>query len=291
MISNWHKVKLVKSSSSNSATPLLKPQKHVDSLKIKECSKYAQEFESELNKAFNQFKKQLADLNQKRESIREDILSLRLQLKENSDEMETYKKNLEGLAKQKIRLNAKNQPEIARLLHRKRSIRDEIDRKQADFLLESEDLANEISSKNKLLQTLDAESIHVRQEVVALKEALAAHYVQLLKDGRDTRFEGLCWIVQKLWALSQRVSKNQFPNFLDENSINVILILAIKNKETEDILALSYHQKYSDSGQISERTYDRQTDKWNRIHSRLAQEATSLRIKQAVTTGINKKKS
>jgi hypothetical protein len=61
-----------------------------------------------------------------------------------------------------------------------------------------------------------------------MKQVLLAHYHKLLKDGRDTRIEGIIWIIKEILLLGSNVILSHLPNFLDEKCImylfNVTLI-------------------------------------------------------------------
>ena len=52
-----------------------------------------------------------------------------------------------------------------------------------------------------------------------VKKELLLHYHLLLKDGKDTRKEGLVWIIQAIWNLKSNVMLSYIPKFLDEKLI------------------------------------------------------------------------
>ena len=70
-----------------------------------------------------------------------------------------------------------------------------------------------------------------------LKNKLLTYYHKILLEGRDTRSEGLCWVIKAIWNLESEVILSYLPNFLDENSIMflfdvriIILILLYLNE-------------------------------------------------------------
>ena len=52
-----------------------------------------------------------------------------------------------------------------------------------------------------------------------IREKLLVHYHQILYEGKDTRNEGLSWIIMKIWNLNSNVMLNFLPTFLDEECI------------------------------------------------------------------------
>ena len=69
-----------------------------------------------------------------------------------------------------------------------------------------------------------------------LKEELLVHYHRLLSEGKDTRKEGLSWIILAIWNLKSNVLLSYLPKFLDQNIILFLFeysSMLKKIKETE----------------------------------------------------------
>ena len=69
-----------------------------------------------------------------------------------------------------------------------------------------------------------------------LKDELLVHYHRLLSEGKDTRKEGLSWIILAIWNLKSNVLLSYMPKFLDQNIILFLFeysSLIKKIKETE----------------------------------------------------------
>jgi len=69
-----------------------------------------------------------------------------------------------------------------------------------------------------------------------LKEELLVHYHRLLSEGKDTRKEGLSWIILAIWNLKSNVLLSYLPKFLDQNIVLFLFeysSLLKKIKETE----------------------------------------------------------
>ena len=72
-----------------------------------------------------------------------------------------------------------------------------------------------------------------------LIDKLYYHYLKLLKDGKDTRNEGLSWIIKEIYLLGKTVIMSYLPNYLDKNAIDFIFDQAhfsLKIKELNDKL-------------------------------------------------------
>ncbi len=64
-----------------------------------------------------------------------------------------------------------------------------------------------------------------------VKNQLMLHYHVLLNEGRDTRHEGLAWIIKAIWNLGCNVIISYLPNFLDEKAIEYLFSSAQKDVE------------------------------------------------------------
>lgn len=49
------------------------------------------------------------------------------------------------------------------------------------------------------------------------------YYLQILKQGLDTRNEGLSWVIKRLFELNMTLENRHFPNFLDSEQIDYLL--------------------------------------------------------------------
>ena len=50
-------------------------------------------------------------------------------------------------------------------------------------------------------------------ELTAIRNELFVHYHRLLNEGKDTRNEGLSWIIKAIWNLEYNVLISYLPNF------------------------------------------------------------------------------
>ena len=68
-----------------------------------------------------------------------------------------------------------------------------------------------------------------------IKDELMKHYHKLLFEGKDTRNEGLSWIIRSIWKLRMNVIMSYLPKFLDEKSIEFLFKYSDKLVEMEQI--------------------------------------------------------
>lgn len=87
-------------------------------------------------------------------------------------------------------------------------------------------LSNKITllknQKNKIseeIQKLEEEKKKINIDNEELKDSLYKHYLGLLREGDDTRSEGLSWIIKEIFSLNKNVLISYLPKFLDENGI------------------------------------------------------------------------
>ena len=86
---------------------------------------------------------------------------------------------------------------------------------------------NELNEVNKSLKKLHDDKKKVIEE-------LYMHYLKILKDGVDTRNEGLSWIIREIFNLDKKVIVSFFPKFLDKLCIKYLFnVTHINMKITE----------------------------------------------------------
>lgn len=60
------------------------------------------------------------------------------------------------------------------------------------------------------------------KEEASLKNKLLTYYHKILLEGKDTRSEGLAWVIKAIWNLESEVILSYLPNFLDEHCIKFL---------------------------------------------------------------------
>ena len=75
----------------------------------------------------------------------------------------------------------------------------------------------------------------LKKELKIVRDDLIKHYHKLLFEGKDTRNEGLSWIIRAIWKLKMNVIMSYLPSFLDEKSIEFLFKYSDKLVEIEQI--------------------------------------------------------
>ena len=93
-------------------------------------------------------------------------------------------------------------------------------------------LKNEkIEELNKLNDSL--KQLHDTKKKVI--EELYMHYLNILKEGKDTRNEGLSWIIREIFNLDKKVIISFFPKFLDKLCIKYLFNITHINMNITEI--------------------------------------------------------
>ena len=74
----------------------------------------------------------------------------------------------------------------------------------------------------KQLNELTQKTEKIKKEWLSLKNSLSMHYHRLLSEGKDTRREGLSWLIRSIWDLGEIVTLSYLPSFLDEETIGFL---------------------------------------------------------------------
>ena len=93
-------------------------------------------------------------------------------------------------------------------------------------------------------------------------EDLYMHYLSILKEGKDTRNEGLSWIIREIFNLDKKVIVSFFPKFLDKLCLKYLFdITHINMKITEIEKQIKVCKKdFKDQGIIKEFEKDNNDD-------------------------------
>lgn len=265
-------------------TTNIRIQKRLEEEKFKEKSMFYKQYEDELDKSLGNFEQKLKEINDYRESLRTEVMEMRNELKRSHDELEICRKNLEKLEKQRKYLTVRTG--AASYLSRRASIREEINHRESRYVIITEGITAEITKNTRAIDGLDEECALFRKEIKLIKNAQMKHFKKVLLEGKDTRNEGLQWVVKKLWKLDENVNKSDFPSYLDEISVDVIMQISKKSKEIEDYLAKITNGSFGKSGKSYE-----SSSNIREIQTRIAEVSKSIRIKRAETLGLEGKKS
>ena len=91
-----------------------------------------------------------------------------------------------------------------------------------------------IEQINKELKKIREELSNLKEKENTSAQKLMRHYESLLYQGRDTRNDGLIWIIKSMWKLGKNVPMQYIPKFLDFHAIEFLFKLANKSIELEN---------------------------------------------------------
>ncbi|CAG9324395.1 unnamed protein product [Blepharisma stoltei] len=239
-------------------------KKHEDE-GFKDKCRYFKLYEEELEKTYEKLLRDLSQIHRKREDLRRECLDIKKQSVIIAAEIEKIKSQIAAQETKEMRRKKRTQEEFAEWTSRKGTLKDQLTKKQEEAAALAISIQEEISKRAEPLAYLDSQSTLIRKQLGAVKDAQISHYLSLLKEGKDTRSEGLSWIIKQLWRLNLAVSPDMFPNFLDNDAIHCIIFIAQKSLEADHLSEeIGKSERKGSCSLIS-------NDKWNNIHARLFQ--------------------
>ena len=82
---------------------------------------------------------------------------------------------------------------------------------------------------HKQLFEINEELKIVHNNKKVLINQLYNHYISLLQDGKDSRKEGLAWIIMEIFYLNKKIMASNFPKYLDHDCIHYLFKMANLN--------------------------------------------------------------
>ena len=78
----------------------------------------------------------------------------------------------------------------------------------------------------------------IEEKIKTVEKDLLLHYHNILIEGKDTRDQGLTWVIQSIWNIGSDVIISYLPKFLDEKLVNYIFIYSHKSIELQKVKQL-----------------------------------------------------
>lgn len=122
--------------------------------------------------------------------------------------------------------NQKNLGEEDKHFIEKQRIRALIQERTQEHFKEKGKLEEEIDEVQKKLGEATLHKRKIKKGLESIKKNLIGLYKNILKDGMDTRKDGLRWVIKAIWAMDEPIPISTFPNFLDGDSIYYLLQIA-----------------------------------------------------------------
>ena len=158
-------------------------------------------------------------------------------------------------------------------------INNEINEYSTKFKNINYELSKIIKISNDKINKINNENIYLKLLIDKIKNELKNYFLDLLKNGLDTRIEGLSWIIVILIEFNIEIDTSNFPDFLDQEQIIYLinyskikfeiiqlkkLLKLFKNRQNSiDVIKTSKSEKkYDKNKKINESNfYDNQIKK------------------------------
>lgn len=203
---------------------------------LKEHTKFSKRHEedlaaraAELHAAFEEVTVQREVLRRKNTTLREQLTDAEITIKAvrvSSSRQETILKG---------KMKSLRSEDLSYVFSKRSACQLELVTKEREFQELVLSLNQEIEDNSEHTRDLDNQARDIRGRIRSLHSQQIDHYRKILHEGLDTRSEGLAWVVKALWKLGEKVQVNMFPAFLDLTSIHVIIFLAQKGTELEEL--------------------------------------------------------
>ena len=203
----------------------------------------------------NKIKKSISDNYIKYQKIENKISDIKLSLEVNS-KLENKPILITPNKKIKIKVDEQNlsQKNIKQMkMIQKKEQKEELKRKIKILNDRVNQKNKEISKMEKILPVMKVNKKEILSKLINLQkdkddlkiikdnlsEQLYFHYLNIIKEGIDTRNQGLSYAVKEILNLNKKVLLSYFPDYLDEESINYIIKqakLKLKLEEEGDLI-------------------------------------------------------
>ena len=183
----------------------------------------------------------------KSETTLNNILDLNINTLSTNKKEDSKNMTNSSLGTNPERKEIKNQKQLLKPLFGKNKYEDKIQGLKMLYLAKKENEEKKAENERKLIklkeenEKISKEVKEIRNELIELKlkendyeQKLMSHYEGLLYQGRDTRNDGLIWIIKSMWKLGKNVPMQYIPSFLDFRAIEFLFKLANKSIELEN---------------------------------------------------------
>ena len=124
---------------------------------------------------------------------------------------------------------------LTRATSKKIELEIELKKKKENYFQRMKELEIEKEQKQKEIKNIDEELEFYKYVNNVLIDEHKQYYLNILKNGYDTRAEGLIWVVRNLLELQINLEYHHFPKFLTHEEIDFILRRADMNLEGKQL--------------------------------------------------------
>lgn len=212
----------------------------------KETSRFYKTYEDTLMNTYRELESKFQESLKNREALRKKTSELNDEVQNYTLLMEKYSSDY-NIALKRSRSSGRStrrftNVNMAQYLSAKQSHKELLTKQKAEAQQHIEMLQIQIKKIMRELVDYDSAASNHRTELKIVRKELIKHYSIILKEGDDSRGEGLCWIVKLLMRLKKKISFEMFPSCLDEKTIEVIIEIAKKSLELDD-----YYEKLAET--------------------------------------------
>ncbi|OMJ91807.1 hypothetical protein SteCoe_5594 [Stentor coeruleus] len=222
----------------------IKSQNPLD--QTKETSRFYKTYEDTLMNTYRELENKFQESIKNRENLRKKTSELNDEVQNYTLLMEKYNSDYNSALKRSRSIGRPARKftnvNMAQYLSAKQSHKEQLIRQKAEAQQHIEMLQIQIKKIMRELVDYDSAASNHRSELKIVRKELIKHYSTMLKEGDDSRGEGLCWIVKLLISLKKKISLEMFPSCLDERTIEVIIEIAKKSIELDD-----YYEKLAET--------------------------------------------
>ena len=209
---------------------------------LKEKSRFCKAYEEELVQTCKALEDQIHESLSERETLRIQSCELNTESQDHYKMLEQCNGLLESAVHELKSSTSRRRSQLALYLSTKQSYKESINKRKIELQQHIEMIHIETRKISRKLEESESKSSYLRKELRLVKQELVQHYLNLLKEGTDTRSAGLSWIVANLLGLHTEPTKEMLPTCVDERSFECILEIARKSLSLDvyyDKLAMS----------------------------------------------------
>ena len=96
-----------------------------------------------------------------------------------------------------------------------------------------------INCLEKKRATIQSKITNLKYEIDRLRSDLSSYFHKILIEAKDTREDGISWIIRSIWEIGCNINLSKMPKFLDEETMKFLLIYTKKEMNLNELL-----QKY-----------------------------------------------
>lgn len=192
--------------------------------KYHQSIKLLREKQFEVEDLFKDKLNEIQNLKEKIHSLKLDLDLMRTLEKSNTEESDLSQ--VEDIRQNKHLRTQIKEKLIQDKIQELRQIRDKEKKAREEQMLmknsQIESFKSKLEESKVCLDDYNMRRDYYKSKVDEIKSELVVYYHKLLSEGKDTRKEGLVWIIREIWNLNARVQVSYFPRFLDDKAIKYL---------------------------------------------------------------------